>query len=88
MAQMPKAAVVITNPTHYLVALQYERGMDAPVCVAKDTDAVTLKIREVAAQHRIPLVENTLLARALHATVEVDQAIPPEPSKAVVEVIG
>jgi flagellar biosynthetic protein FlhB len=88
MAQVPKAAVVITNPTHYSVALQYERGMDAPVCVAKGTDAVALKIREVAAEHSIPLVENPPLARALHATVEVDQAIPPEHYKAVAEVIG
>ncbi len=88
MAQVPKAAVVITNPTHYSIALQYERGMDAPVCVAKGTDAVALKIREVAAAHSVPLVENPPLARALHATVEVDEAIPPEHYKAVAEVIG
>jgi flagellar biosynthetic protein FlhB len=88
MAQVPKAAVVITNPTHYAVALQYERGMDAPVCVAKGTDAVAMKIREIAGAHSIPLVENPPLARALHATVEVDQAIPPEHYKAVAEVIG
>ncbi len=88
MAQVPKAAVVITNPTHYAVALQYERGMDAPVCVAKGFDAVARKIREIAEEHRIPLVENPPLARALHATVEIDQAIPPEHYKAVAEVIG
>jgi len=88
MANVPKAAVVITNPTHYSVALQYERGMDAPVCVAKGVDAVALKIREIAEEHSIPLVENPPLARALHATVEVDQAIPPEHYKAVAEVIG
>jgi flagellar biosynthetic protein FlhB len=88
MANVPKAAVVITNPTHYSIALQYERGMDAPVCVAKGVDAVALKIREVAGEHRIPLVENPPLARALHATVEIDQAIPPEHYKAVAEVIG
>ncbi len=88
MANVPKAAVVITNPTHYSVALQYERGMDAPVCVAKGVDAVALRIRELAEEHRIPLVENPPLARALHATVEVDQAIPPEHYKAVAEVIG
>jgi flagellar biosynthetic protein FlhB len=88
MANVPKAAVVIVNPTHYSVALQYERGMDAPVCVAKGVDAVALKIREIAGEHRIPLVENPPLARALHATVEVDQAIPPEHYKAVAEVIG
>jgi flagellar biosynthetic protein FlhB len=88
MANVPKAAVVITNPTHYSIALQYERGMEAPVCLAKGVDAVALKIREVAEEHRIPIVENPPLARALHATVEVDQAIPPEHYKAVAEVIG
>ncbi len=88
MAQVPKAAVVITNPTHYAIALQYERGMEAPVCVAKGVDAVARKIREIAEDHRIPLVENPPLARALHATVEIDQAIPPEHYKAVAEVIG
>lgn len=88
IAQVPKAAVVITNPTHYAVALQYERGMDAPVCVAKGTDAVALKIRDVAGEHSVPVVENPPLARALHATVEVDQAIAPEHYKAVAEVIG
>jgi flagellar biosynthetic protein FlhB len=88
IAAVPKAAVVITNPTHYAVALQYERGMDAPVCVAKGVDALALKIREVAGEHSIPIVENPPLARALHATVEVDSAIPIEHYKAVAEVIG
>jgi flagellar biosynthetic protein FlhB len=88
MAAVPKAAVIITNPTHYSIALQYERGMPAPVCVAKGIDEVALKIREIANEHRIPIVENPPLARALHATVEVDQAIPPEHYKAVAEVIG
>ncbi len=88
IAAVPKAAVVISNPTHYAVALQYERGMDAPVCVAKGVDALALKIREVAGEHSIPIVENPPLARALHATVEVDSAIPIEHYKAVAEVIG
>ena len=88
IAAVPKAAVIITNPTHYSIALQYERGMDAPVCVAKGVDAVALKIREVAAEYSIPVVENPPLARALHAIVEVDQAIPIEHYKAVAEVIG
>jgi flagellar biosynthetic protein FlhB len=88
MANVPKAAVIITNPTHYAVALQYEKGMAAPICVAKGVDALALKIREVGGEHRIPIVENPPLARALHATVEVDQAIPPEHYKAVAEVIG
>jgi flagellar biosynthetic protein FlhB len=88
MANVPKAAVIITNPTHYSVALQYERGMEAPICVAKGVDAVAFKIREIGEEHRIPIVENPPLARALHATVEVDQSIPPEHYKAVAEVIG
>jgi flagellar biosynthetic protein FlhB len=88
IAAVPKATVVITNPTHYAIALQYERGMEAPVCVAKGVDGLALKIREVAGEHSIPIVENPPLARALHATVEVDQAIPAEHYKAVAEVIG
>jgi flagellar biosynthetic protein FlhB len=88
IAAVPKATVVITNPTHYAIALQYERGMEAPVCLAKGVDALAQKIRAVAADHSIPLVENPPLARALHATVDVDQAIPPEHYKAVAEVIG
>ena len=88
MQAVPKAAVIITNPTHYAIALEYERGMDAPICVAKGVDAMALKIREVAGKHSIPVVENPPLARALHATVEIDQAIPPEHYKAVAEVIG
>jgi len=88
MANVPKAAVIITNPTHYSVALQYERGMVAPVCVAKGVDAVALKIREIAGEHSIPIVENPPLARALHATVELDEPIPVEHYKAVAEVIG
>jgi flagellar biosynthetic protein FlhB len=88
IAAVPKASVVITNPTHYAIALKYERGMEAPVCVAKGVEALALKIREVAGQHSIPIVENPPLARALHATVEIDQVIPVEHYKAVAEVIG
>jgi flagellar biosynthetic protein FlhB len=88
MAAVPKASVIITNPTHFAVALQYERGMEAPICVAKGVDAIALKIREVAGKHSIPIVENPPLARALHATVEIDDPIPPEHYKAVAEVIG
>jgi flagellar biosynthetic protein FlhB len=62
--------------------------MDAPLCVAKGVDALALKIREVAGNHSVPIVENPPLARALHATVEIDQQIPPEHYKAVAEVIG
>src|ERR1041385_5133803 len=88
MAQVPKASVVITNPTHFAVALQYERGMNAPVCLAKGADAVALRIRAVAEDPRAPIVKTPPLARALHATVELDQEIPPEHYKAVAEVIS
>jgi flagellar biosynthesis protein FlhB len=88
IAEVPKATVVITNPTHYAIALQYERGMEAPICLAKGVDDLALKIREVATEHGVPIVENPPLARALHATVEVEQAITPEHYKAVAEVIG
>ncbi|HEY6257072.1 MAG TPA: flagellar type III secretion system protein FlhB [Xanthobacteraceae bacterium] len=88
MAAVPTASVVITNPTHYAVALRYERGMNAPVCVAKGVDLIARKIREVASEHGIPIVENPPLARAVHATVEIDQEIKPEHYKAVAEIIG
>jgi flagellar biosynthetic protein FlhB len=88
MAAVPKASVVITNPTHYAVALAYDRGMNAPLCVAKGIDSIALKIKEVAVKHGIPVVENPPLARALHATVEIDAEITPEHYKAVAEVIG
>ena len=88
MAAVPKASVVVTNPTHYAIALKYERGMNAPVCVAKGVDLIARKIREVAEQHRIPVIENPPLARALHATVEIDQEIPQEHYRAVAEIIG
>jgi flagellar biosynthetic protein FlhB len=88
MAAVPKASVIITNPTHYSVALSYERGMQAPVCVAKGVDLIALKIREIAGQHNIPIVENVPLARALYATVEIDEEIPVEHYHAVAEIIG
>jgi flagellar biosynthetic protein FlhB len=88
MAAVPKASVIITNPTHYAVALSYERGMPAPVCVAKGIDSIALKIREIARKHDIPIVENVPLARALHATVEIDDEIPVEHYHAVAEIIG
>jgi flagellar biosynthetic protein FlhB len=89
IAAVPDATVIITNPTHYAVALKYESGkMAAPVCVAKGVDALALKIREVAKENDVPIVENPPLARALHATVEVDEVIPQEHYKAVAQVIG
>jgi len=89
MAKVPEATVVLMNPTHYAVALKYESGrMAAPVCIAKGIDAIALKIRAVAEDHDVPVVENPPLARALHAAVEIDEPVPPEHYKAVAQVIG
>jgi flagellar biosynthetic protein FlhB len=88
MAQVPNASVIITNPTHYAVALKYEPGMNAPLCLAKGLDAIALKIRAVGTENDVPIVENPPLARALYASVEVDGEIPSEHYKAVAEVVG
>ena len=89
MAAVPEADVVITNPTHYAVALKYASGeMDAPVVVAKGVDNLARRIREVAQENDVPIVENPPLARALHGGVEIDQAIPEAYYRAVAEVIG
>ncbi len=88
MAEVPKAAVVITNPTHFAVALAYDSSMAAPVCVAKGVDALALKIREVATGAGVPIVENPPLARTLHAAIDLEDEVPPEHYKAVAEVIG
>jgi flagellar biosynthesis protein FlhB len=89
MQAVPKADVVITNPTHYAVALRYDQAtMPAPVLVAKGVDLVARRIRELAEENKVPIVSNPPLARALYASVELDQEIPPEHYKAVAEVIG
>ena len=89
MAAIPEADVVITNPTHYAVALKYKMEvMPAPMLVAKGVDTLALKIREVAEAHDVPVVENPPLARALYAAVEIDEEIPEEHYMAVAEVIG
>lgn len=89
MASVPKASVIITNPTHYAVALQYEMGSaGAPKVVAKGVDFLAKKIRELAAEHDVPIIENPPVARALYATCEIDDEIPPEHYKAVAEIIG
>lgn len=89
MANVPNATVVVTNPTHYAVALRYEAGeTPAPLCVAKGVDAVALRIREVAREHGVPIVEDVPLARALFAAVEIDETIPADHFAAVAKVIG
>lgn len=89
MGEVPKADVVVTNPTHFAVALKYSQlEMSAPKVVAKGADKVALRIREVAAEADVPIVENPPLARGLYAAVELDQEIPAEYYKAVAELIS
>ena len=90
MANVPKATVIVTNPTHYSVALRYEpdQGDGAPICVAKGVDALAMRIREVAKAHGVPIVENVPLARALYAQVDVDEVIPKAHFEAAAKIIG
>ncbi len=89
MQAVPEADVVITNPTHFAVALKYKpEEMDAPVCVAKGQDLIAQRIREIAKEHDIIIYEDKPLARSLFAMVEIDQTIPAEQYKAVAEVIS
>lgn len=89
MQNVPQANVIITNPTHYAIALKYVQGETAaPICLAKGVDAVAMRIREVAEEHDIPIVEEPPLARALFASAEIDEVIPREHYEAVAKVIG
>lgn len=88
MANVPKATVVVMNPTHFAVALRYGDDTPAPLCVAKGVDSLALKIREVAEAAGVPVVEDPPLARALYAAVDVDQTIPRQHYEAVAKVIG
>jgi flagellar biosynthetic protein FlhB len=88
MAAVPSATVVITNPTHYAIALRYDPSMQAPQCVAKGIDQIALRIRAVAEEHGVTVVENPPLARTLYASVEIDGMVPEQHYRAVAEVIG
>lgn len=88
MAAVPDATVVVTNPTHYAIALKYDREMAAPQVLAKGVDAIALRIRGLARDHDIPIVENPPLARALYAGAEIGEQIPEEHFKAVAQIIG
>jgi flagellar biosynthetic protein FlhB len=89
MHDVPKATVVITNPTHFAVALKYERGKDvAPVVVAKGVDLIAKRIREIAKEHKVAIIENPPVARALHVAVEIGDVIPHEHFEAVAKIIG
>lgn len=89
MQEVPKADVVITNPTHYAVALKYEQGkMGAPKVVAKGQNNLALKIREIAREHAVPIVEDPPLAQALYKSVDLDQEVPMQFFQAVAEVLA
>jgi flagellar biosynthetic protein FlhB len=89
MAAVPKATVVVTNPTHYAVALMWDDlKMDAPVLVAKGADLIAKHIRELAVEHDVPILENPPLARTLYAKVELDSPVPPDLYAAVAQVIA
>lgn len=89
MQAVPDATVVIMNPTHYAVALKYEQGESAaPTCVAKGLDSLALKIRSVAEEAGVPVIEDPPLARALYASVDIDEMIPPAHYEAVAKIIG
>lgn len=89
MSSVPSADVVVTNPTHYAVALRYDQTKDfAPVVVAKGVDTVALKIKEIAREHYIQIVENPPLARELYRSVEIDQAVPEQLYQAVAELFA
>src|SRR5258708_2332778 len=89
MQAVPKADVVVTNPTHFAVALKYDAAtMVAPKLVAKGADLVAKRIRDLAIEHNVPILENPPLARALYAQVEIDAEVPPAYYKPVAEVIG
>lgn len=89
MQEVPKATVVITNPTHFAVALKYDKGESAaPVVIAKGADLVALRIKEIAKENKVPILENKQLARTLFARVEINEVIPVELYQTVAEIIA
>jgi flagellar biosynthetic protein FlhB len=88
LAAVPKATFVIANPTHYAIALRYERSeANAPIVVAKGQDLIALKIREIAEKSGVPVIEDKPLARSMYNHVEVDRMIPPDFYKAVAQIL-
>jgi flagellar biosynthetic protein FlhB len=88
MQEVPKATAVITNPTHFAVAIKYDKTMPAPQVIAKGQDFLAERIKKIAREHSVAVVENRPLARALYASVEVGEAIPPDLYQAVAEVLA
>jgi flagellar biosynthetic protein FlhB len=89
MQDIPDADVIVTNPTHYAVALKYDAAtMDSPKVIGKGVDLIALKIRELAAKHDIPIVEDRILARVLYSTIEIGSDVPPKLYQAVAKVLS
>ena len=89
MQAIPEADVIVTNPTHYAVALKYDANtMEAPKVIGKGVDLIALKIREVATQNNIPIVEDRVLARVLYSTVEIDGEVPQNLYQAIAKVLS
>jgi flagellar biosynthetic protein FlhB len=88
MEEVPKADVIVTNPTHIAIALKYDETMVAPVVIAKGADLIAEKIREIAREHKIPIIENKPLARTMFKTLKIGQSIPRELYTAVAEVLS
>jgi flagellar biosynthetic protein FlhB len=88
LAAVPKATFIIANPTHYAIALRYQRSeAPAPVVVAKGQDLIALKIREIAERNGIPIIEDKPLARSMYDNVQVDRMIPADFYKAVAQIL-
>jgi flagellar biosynthesis protein FlhB len=89
LADVPKADVIITNPTHFAVAIKYDANIsDAPLLTAKGQDYMALRIKETAKENKVEIIENKMLARTIYETVEIGQAIPPDLYQAVAEVLA
>ena len=89
MQNVPKADVVVTNPTHYAIAIKYDpKAMSAPKVLAKGRDLIAQKIKEIATEHNIPIVEDKPLAQLLYRTVDIDEQIPPDLFKAVAQILA
>jgi flagellar biosynthetic protein FlhB len=88
MQQVPQATVVVTNPTHFAVALKYDKAMTAPIVVARGQDLIAQTIKEIARENKVPTVENRAVARALYYDVRLGDAIPPQLYKAVAEILA
>jgi len=88
MAAVPTADVIITNPTHYAVALRYDGSLPAPIVVAKGKNLIAAQIRKIAGEHNVPIVPDPPLARSLYASVDLDHMIPAELYAAVAQVLA